>query len=101
MDIWHFNKGKDGKPFKLPLPLHTRADLPLMEELQKFLQGQIGAAANSILFPDIVVPAGGLLSSDPPTIMPQRMKYGRFSRLLREVTETVWSHQGFFTLCNP
>jgi len=41
-DVWLFSKGKDGQPFKRPLPTHTRADMPLMARLQNYLKAQLG-----------------------------------------------------------
>ena len=85
-DVWLFSKGKDGQPFKLPLPTHTRADMPLMATLQNFLKAQLGAMADSILVPDMALPHGGLdRCGSEAQILPQRMKYGRFNKLIRDV----------------
>jgi len=90
-DIWLFSKGKDGQPFKLPLPTHTRADMPLMARLQNYLKAQLGTMADSILVPDMALPHGGLQGrcGNEAQILPQRMKYGRFNKLIRDVVQIL------------
>ena len=90
-DIWLFSKGKDGQPFKLPLPTHTRADMPLMARLQNYLKAQLGTMADSILVPDMALPHGGLQGrrGSEAQILPQRMKYGRFNKLIRDVVHLL------------
>ena len=92
-DVWLFSKGKDGQPFKLPLPTHTRADMPLMARLQKYLTAQLGLKADSILFPDLSLPFNGLQGNcnREAQILPQRMKYGRFNKLIRDVVQILAS----------
>jgi len=90
-DIWLFSKGKDGQPFKLPLPTHTRADMPLMARLQKYLKAQLGMMADSILVPDLALPHNGLqgICNNEAQLLPQRMKYGRFNKLIRDVVQIL------------
>ena len=97
LQAWKVSRGKARKreAFFTAVPTYVQKDVSLFEDLQRFLETQMGPNASEHLIPDIRVGKDGLAGEY--TLLAQGMPYSRFILLIRLVLEDTYAHIPTYT----